>query len=731
MTNVVESSPTNIIVVSENIAQVVTQGIQGPSGAGNGTVTSVAVATANGVSATVSNPTTAAIITILLGAITPSSINASGTVLGSNLSGTNTGDITLSGQNYISLSGQALTVSAVNLSGTNVTGNLPVTHLNSGTSASSTTFWRGDGAWATPAGGGTVSTVSVASANGFAGTVANPTSTPAITISTSITGILKGNGTAISQATLGTDYSSGTSALATGILKSTTTTGALTIAISSDFPILNQNTTGSAATLTTPRAINGVNFDGSAAITITAAAGTLTGTTLNSTVVSSSLTSVGTLTNLTVTNPINGSITGNAATVITNANLTGAITSIGNATSLGSFTSAQLATALTDETGTGANVFATSATLVTPILGTPQSGVLTNCTGTASGLTAGNVTTNANLTGPITSVGNATSIASQTGTGTTFAMSVSPTFTGTVNGAIAIWSSTNTAASFIPSGSSIPTNGIYLPFANTVGIASRSLAIAQFINPTSAVNYFLFEGASTGTNPFIQVSSLVDTNIGFDILPQGTGGVNLWSQNGIAIQSGTEGGTGTPVNYIQALNCGTGFNPSIMAAGSDTNIGWNFASKGTGSLFFNTRGTVVQFQVNDTASANHNITVTGSNGGAPTMSTNGGDLALSSNTGNIQSSASLTFTAATKGIVLKQGANGKCGTFIANGVTPVTVSNTSIAITDTIAISLNTAGGTVGTDPAVRTITAGSGFTVAGIALDTSTYNYVIISNAA
>jgi hypothetical protein len=40
--------------------------------------------------------------------------------------------------------------------------------------------------------------------------------------------------------------------------------------VSADIPTLNQNTTGSAATLTTPRAINGVNFDGSAAITITA-----------------------------------------------------------------------------------------------------------------------------------------------------------------------------------------------------------------------------------------------------------------------------------------------------------------------------------------------------------------------------------------------------------------------------------------------------------------------------
>jgi hypothetical protein len=78
---------------------------------------------------------------------------------------------------------------------------------------------------------------------------------------------------------------------------------------------------------------------------------------------------------------LNQNTTGNAATVTTNANLTGAITSVGNATSLGSFTSAQFATALTDETGTGANVFATSPTLVTPLLGTPTSGVMTNVTG--------------------------------------------------------------------------------------------------------------------------------------------------------------------------------------------------------------------------------------------------------------------------------------------------------------------------------------------------------------
>lgn len=53
---------------------------------------------------------------------------------------------------------------------------------------------------------GTVTSVSVTSANGFAGSVATATTTPAITISTSITGVLKGNGTAISAAVAGTDY---------------------------------------------------------------------------------------------------------------------------------------------------------------------------------------------------------------------------------------------------------------------------------------------------------------------------------------------------------------------------------------------------------------------------------------------------------------------------------------------------------------------------------------------
>lgn len=81
-------------------------------------------------------------------------------------------------------------------------------------------YYNGTG-WVYPGtggGSGTVTTVSVATANGFAGSVANSTSTPAITIElNSLTGILKGSGSSVTTATSGTDYAPATSG--TSLLK--------------------------------------------------------------------------------------------------------------------------------------------------------------------------------------------------------------------------------------------------------------------------------------------------------------------------------------------------------------------------------------------------------------------------------------------------------------------------------------------------------------------------------
>lgn len=90
----------------------------------------------------------------------------------------------------------------------------------------------------------------------------------------------------------------------------------------------------------------------------------------------------------------------------------------------------------------------------------------------------------------------------------------------------------------------------------------------------------------------------------------------------------------------------------------------------------------------------------------------------------VSESDNLTFTAVGKGIIQKTGTNGRAGLVTLTGTTAVTVSNTSIVTSDVIVFSLATVGGAVGAAPTIKTITAATGFTVAGTAGDTSTYNY-------
>jgi hypothetical protein len=196
---------------------------------GTGTVTTVGVTTANGVSASVTNATSTPNMTFTLGAITPSSVAATGTVAGSNLSGTNTGDNATNSQ-YSSLVTNA-------------------THTGDATGSSALT----------------------------------------------VKGI---NGTLLSG-------------LATGLLKITTGTGAASIASAGTDYLLPSGTAAKATILATARNINGVSFDGSAAITVpsnitpSTSGNILTsnGTLWTSAAPVVTLTNTATLTNKTLTSP--------------------------------------------------------------------------------------------------------------------------------------------------------------------------------------------------------------------------------------------------------------------------------------------------------------------------------------------------------------------------------------------------------------------------------------------
>lgn len=129
-------------------------------------------------------------------------------------------------------------------------------------------------------------------------------------------------------------------------------------------------------------------------------------------------------------------------------------------------------------TGTTPVTIALSAT---PALGTPVSGVLTNCTGTASGLTTGHVTTNANLTGDVTSVGNASTLA-------------------TVNGNVGSFGSATAAPSFTVNGKGLITAAASATITPAIGsITGLATGVATFLATPTSANLLAALTTKTGT----------------------------------------------------------------------------------------------------------------------------------------------------------------------------------------------------------------------------------------